>query len=398
MPVITSAGAVPTSLDTLKAELVSRAVALSPGLTTNLPGSLIEDLSSTAVGALAVQDQAAVDLINSVSPASANEFILYQLGDVYGVRQGIGSNTSVFVVFSGTPGFVIDAGFLVSDGTHQYVVMEPAIISPPGPVGTSAPTFCLALDSGVWAVPVDTVTVLVTSVPEGFELTCTNASTGIPGQSAQSLADFQAQVIQAGQAVATGTPTFVKTALRAVSGVQSRLIAFRQTGGGWQVIVGGGDPYQVANALFQSLFNIQDLQPASTVGTTQHVAINDFPDTYEIVFVVPAQSTIELVITWNTTATANFVSPAIVTSLVQPAMVAYINGITVGQPISLLRLSDTFITAVAGSIPESELSKLQFIVKINGDIVAPPTGGVLIFGDPEAYFFTTTADIAVDQG
>jgi len=398
MPLITSAGAIPTSVSDLNAALLATALQLSPGLTSNLPGSLIEDLSSTATGALVVQDQAAVDLINSIGPTQANEVILYQLGAQNGIPRGIGSNTSVFVVFSGTPGFVVNAGTIVGDGTHQYVTQEAAIISPPGPIGQSAQTFCIASESGSWAVPIGTVTEVVTSIPPAYQVTCTNTATGIPQTDPQTLPEYQAQVIQAQQAVATGTPPTVKTALQLVNGVQARLVAFRQTGGGWQVIVGGGDPYQVANAIFQSMFNILDLVGAATLGTTEVIAINDFPDTYEITFVVPNQQIVELIITWNTEATANFVSPAVVVSLVNPAMVNYINSIVVGQPISELSLQDVFITAVAGSIPESVISKLQFVVKIDGSIVAPPTGGVLIFGDPESYFFAVSTGIAINQG
>lgn len=398
MPLITSAGAIPTSPDDLNAELLAGAVARAPGLTATLPGSLIEDMSSTATGALIVQDAASVDLINSISPLTANEFILEQLGLVYGVRPGLGSNTSVFVTFHGSPGFVVNIGFIVSDGTHQYIVQDPAIISGPGPVGTSAPTFCVAVDPGTWAVPPGTVTLPITSVPEGFTLTLTNDSTGVPGGDPQTLAQYQAQVIQAGQAISTGVSTLVKTALQNVFGVQARLIAFRQTGGGWQVIVGGGDPYQVANAIFQSMFNILDLVGAATVGATETIAINDFPDTYSIVYVVPAQATVGIVCTWETVASANFVSPAIVTALAQPALVDYINSIAVGQPISLLQLQDTFIVAVKDSIPEGAISVLTFVVTINDTIVNPPTGGVLISGDPESFFFTASANVAIVQG
>ena len=398
MPLITSAGAVPASPNDLNAQLLAGAIARSPGLTADLPGSLIEDMSSTATGALIVQDQASVDLINSISPLTANEFILEQLGLVYGVRPGLGSNTSVFVTFHGSPGFVVNIGFIVSDGTHQYIVQDPAIISGPGPVGSSAPTFCVAVDPGTWAVPPGSVTVLITSVPVDFTLTCTNDTTGVPGADPQTIAQYQAQVIQAGQAVSTGVSTLVKTALQNVFGVQARLIAFRQTGGGWQVIVGGGDPYQVANAIFQSMFNILDLVGAATLGSTETIAINDFPDTYSIVYVIPAQATVGIVCTWETVASANFVSPAIVTSLAQPALVSYINSIAVGQPISVLQLQDTFILAVKDSIPESAISVLTFVVTINDVIVDPPTGGVLISGDPESFFFTASANVAIVQG
>ncbi len=400
MPDITAAGAVPTSLTALNSELLAIAVAQSPSLTANLPGSMVEDMSSTATGALAVADQAAVDLINSVSPQTANETILYQLGVVYGVEQGQGSNTSVYVVFSGPPGFAIAPGFLVGDGTHQYVTRDPAIISGPGPIGTSAATFCEATQAGSWAVPANTVNSTVTSVPSSIaeSFSFTNPDPGLPGAAPQTTAEYQAQVIQAGQAKATGIITLLRTALQQVNGVQARLISVRQVSGNWEIIVGGGDPYQVAGAIFQSMFNILNLTGAESAGTTQTVAINDYPDTYTIVFVVPAQQSVGMTITWNTIATANFVSDAIVVALVQPAMVSYINSIPVGHSISLLELQDVFITAVAGSIPEGSLSKLQFVVTIDGNIVNPPSGGVLISGDPEGYFLTAAANIALVQG
>jgi hypothetical protein len=68
----TAAGPVPQTAESLREQLVAQAVALSPGLTTDLPGSLIEDIVSTDVGALLVCDQARVDLINSVGPLKAN--------------------------------------------------------------------------------------------------------------------------------------------------------------------------------------------------------------------------------------------------------------------------------------------------------------------------------------
>jgi hypothetical protein len=264
MAIITSAGAIPTPpADLLNAEIAA-ATALSPGLTTNLPGSLIEDLASTAAGALVVQDQAYVDLVNSVSPVTANPSILYQLGQVYGVQQGLGANTSVYVTFTGLAGFVIPVGFTVSDGTYQYTVQDGGIIETGG---QSAALYCLATTAGSWAVPVNTVTQIITSVPAGYTLTCTNLTAGVPGSATQSLQSYQAQVIQAGNATAQGMPTFLKTQLQRVSGVQGHLIAVRNVGANqWQVICGGGDPYAVGNAIFTGLFDIANL-----IGSTLRV-------------------------------------------------------------------------------------------------------------------------------
>ena len=245
-----------TSPAVLAAEALAVAEVLAPGI-TSLPANLIGDMNATSTGALSIINSAFVDLVNSISPYTANPTILYQLGNVYGVQQGIGSNTQVEVIFTGTVGFVINVGFVVSDGTYQYTVQDATIV---GTGGTTTSTYCLATQAGTWAVPANTVTQLITSVPAGITLTVTNPTQGIPGQPAQSLTDYQVQVIQAGRAVATGLPTLLRTALGNVSGVVRNQVAIRSVSGGWEILVGGGDPYAVANAIYQSLFNINDLQ------------------------------------------------------------------------------------------------------------------------------------------
>ena len=543
MATLTTSGAVPSTPQELRDAELAAAIALSPGLTGNLPGSLIEDLASTAAGALVIQDQAFVDLVNSVSPYTANAFILYQLGAVYGVQQGIGSNTSVYVTFSGNPGFVITVGFTVSDGNYQYTVQDGGIIETSG---QSAPLYCLATQAGSWAVPDGTVTQIITSVPSGITLTCTNLTEGLPGAAAQPIADYQAQVIQAGLAVAQGMPTFLKTQLQKVSGVQARLIAVRQVNTTqWEIIVGGGDPYAVADAIFKGVFDISGLTgstllvqaisnsyPAlvetnlnhgyttgqiiqindvvgmteinginyvvtvvsettfnlnvpisdivwsssgggtvtvttatphgittstiagniygvtpidyngaftftktstteftyplvvdpgvyTTLGYTEYssvgdgayvsggvvtpnlrnitVAINDYPDTYDITFVNPPAQTVTVGLVWNTSS-LNYVSPSAVAQLGNPAIVSYINSIYVGQPINVFELQNVFQIAIASIVPPTLLSRMIFTVSINGIVTAPTSGTGLIYGDPESYFETATTLVTITQG
>ena len=465
MATITSAGAIPASpTDLLNAEIAA-ATALSPGLTANLPGSLIEDLASTAAGALVIQDQAYVDLVNSISPYTANAAILYQLGAIYGVQQGVGSNTSVYVIFTGNAGYVIPVGFTVSDGNYQYTIQDGGIISASG---TSTALYCLATTSGSWAVPVGTVTQIITSVPSGFTLTCTNLTSGVPGTAAQTLQSYQAQVIQAGFASTQGMPTLLRTQLENVSGVQPNLVSIRNPNvNQWEVICGGGDPYQVANAIFNSVPDISILvgstlsvtaitsaNPAVVTTSLNHgyssgqtvtiagvtpsgfngtftatvlsektfsiplnatsltyvsggvvtpnfrnvtVSINDYPDTYSITFVNPPVQTVNVAITWNTIST-NLVSPTAISQLATPAIVSYINSITVGQPINTYSLQDAFQNAVALILPVDLISKINYVVQINGITTTPATGSLLIYGDPESYFSTSNSLVTVVQG
>jgi hypothetical protein len=272
IPLVMSAtGAIPTPPATLRAQLLALVAAVSPGYTANLPASLIDDISSTDVGALTIIDQVRVDTINSMTPYGANAFLLNALGQIYGVQQGVGSYTSVYVVFSGSVGFVIVRGFTVSDGTHQYTVQTGGII---GGGGQSVPLFCVATVAGTWAVPTNTVTALVTSVPSTVTLLCTNPTAGVPGDDSQTEGEYRTQVLQAGLAVAQGMPSFLRTTLENVPGVQARLVSIRNgsTSGTWEIIVGGGDPYLVAYAIFTGLFDITTLVGSTLLVTGVTIA------------------------------------------------------------------------------------------------------------------------------
>ena len=61
----------------------------------------------------------------------------------------------------------------------------------------------------------------------------------------------------------TGTTQLLKTLLGQVPGVQQRLVSTRKKSTGWEVIVGGGDPYLVAYAIYDSGLNIQTLPCAA---------------------------------------------------------------------------------------------------------------------------------------
>jgi hypothetical protein len=265
--VIGPAGLVPTPPLTLREEVVSGVSATNPGFSGNLPGSLVEDIVSTDVQSLVLADLARVETVNSLTPFGCNAFILAELGEVYGVVPGTASNTSVLVVFSGLPGFVIGKGFIVSDGNFQYALRDGGII---GQSGQSDPLFALATQAGSFSVPPGVVTQLITPPPTGFTLTVVNPEAGVPGTDAETESMYRARVLQAGLAASQGMPRYLRTLLENVPGVQSRLIGIQQQpgpAGGWMIIVGGGDPYDVANAIYTALFDISNLV-GSTVSVT----------------------------------------------------------------------------------------------------------------------------------
>lgn len=253
--VMGASGLQPTPPSTILTNLLAAVAATNPGYTANLPGSLVEDISSTDVGAIVLCDQSRVELVNSITPYGANAFLLNQLGQIYGVPAGQTTNTSVYVVFSGTVDFSIQRGFVVSDGTYQYVVQSGGIIESGG---SSTSLLAVATQTGAWAVPASSVTQLVTSVPTGITLSVTNPQAGTPAAASETEDDYRARVLQAGLAASIGTPAFLKTLLQNIPGVLTRLVSVRYVAGsGWEVICGGnGDPNAIANAIYQSVDNL----------------------------------------------------------------------------------------------------------------------------------------------
>ena len=392
--VMTDAGPQPTPPATLLAQLLALAVASSPGLTASLPALLIEDISSTDTAALVVMDQARVDAVNAVTPYGANGFVVSALGQQAGIPQGTETNTSVYLVFTGSVGYVIPAGFLVTDGTYQYAVQDGGIIQTGG---MSASLYAVAVQSGSWAVAANTVTSLVSSVASGYSLMVTNPLAGIPGGPAETLTQYQARVIQAGKAPAIGVPTALKTALQAVAGVIPRLVSVPAVGNGYEVICGGGDPYAVANAIYMTVLNIATLQGSATSARNVSVTIYDAPNNYTIIFVNPPQQVVTIAATWNTNL-ANFTAGAAVNAAAAPALAVYINSIPVGQPINLLEAINAFQEATATILPTISLTTLTCVVTINGTIVGPTSGTYAIPSDPETYFYCSASGATSVQG
>lgn len=472
--VVTSAGLQPQTPQQLLAALLALVAAQSPGFTAQLPGSLIEDISSTDVGALALIDSARVEAVNSLTPLGANMFMLLKLGQIYigqGTAPAAPTNTSVEVVFTGSVGFVIAQGFTISDGQFQYFVQDGGII---GASGQSPPIACIASTPGTWAVPRTTVNQIITAFPTGITLTVTNPFAGTPGGVEETAESFLTRVLQAGQAIGQGFPNFLRTLLNQIPGVNPTLVSIRQSSDSpplWEIIVGGsGDPYQIAFAIYSALFDINNLTgsvllvtnitnanpgvvttnlnhgystgqvfemtgivgPTSLNGVSltatvltpttfsigvnttslpayvsggvvtpnlrnQLVSIIDYPDAYNIPFVIPPQQTVAITLVYNTTE-PNFVSQSVVVQAGQPALVNYINTIPVGQPINLFEMQAVFQQAVSAVLPPQLLTRMVFTVSIDGISTAPLMGTGIIEGDPESYFFTTTAQVNISQG
>jgi hypothetical protein len=269
-------GAVATPPATLLAQLIAAVNATNPDYTANLPGSLIEDISSTDTQAMIAIDQARVEAINSVTPYGANAFVLAQLGQQFGIPQGQPTNASVYVVFSdatlNSNGYVFPPGFLVSDGTNQYALQDGGVIQSNG---STPQLYAVATNSGTFAIPSGTVTQVVSSIPTPYaaRISVTNPQAGTPAAGSESVQGYRSRVLLAGQVASMGTTAYLKTLLYAINGVQQQLVSVAPVSSGWQVICGGGDAYAVANAILQAVPDPSTLQ-GSQLAITGMTAAN----------------------------------------------------------------------------------------------------------------------------
>jgi len=257
---MTPQGLQPADPAVLRSQLIALVAGTVPDYTANLPGSLIEDISSTDTFALVVSDSFLVDLVNSVTPYGANAFLLAQLGVLYGIDHQPITNTSVFLVFTGPPGYVIPQGFAVSDGTYQYITQDGGIC---GLDGNSLPIYAISNTPGAWPVLANSVNELATSTPSNINLLVTNPVSGIPSFSGEPISIWRERCFTAGLAASTGMGRYLKTLLANVPGVINRLVSVRQEGSNYVIMVGGGDPYQVANAIWQADFYTPGLAGAT---------------------------------------------------------------------------------------------------------------------------------------
>lgn len=276
--ILTTAGAQPQSPAALQSQLISLVTTgvdaygntitnPNPGYTATLPASLIDDVVGTNVGALALIDQARVEALNSITPYSANPYILAQLGAAKGLPIGQATNATVNVIFtnaSGAAGDELPIGFLISDGTNQYALNDGGTI---GTGGVSPQLTATCTNANTFTIPANSVTQIVSSVPSGVTLTVTNPNVGTPAQVAETATAYRARVLEAEQITVQGSPQILKAQLKAIVGVVPQQVSVRSVSPGWEVICGGGDAYMIAGAIYKTMPNI-----AEVVGSTMLIS------------------------------------------------------------------------------------------------------------------------------
>ena len=392
--IMTAAGLLPLTPAQIRQKVIDNIAIASPDLAVTLPASPLNAMLDTAVYSLVECNRDYVECVNSITPYAMNEYILNQWSFLMGITRNQFYRSSVYVEFTGTVGYVIGKGFLVSDGIHQFEVSNGGIIQTIGKIVL----YCICTNDDSFAIPANTVNQIVTSVYSPIVLTCNNLTDGFIGQGQESSSSFRARCFSSLQRTSTGTVDYAKDLLRRVAGVDPRLVSIKSNGGATKVICGGGDKFEVSDAIFKSGLDISRLI-GSNLDTGRNItaSIDNYPDIYRIIFVNPPAQKTAIHVVWNTLNT-NFISDLSVAELSSIAITDYINALPVAYKINTLELARVFEESIAAVINRQFISKVEFFVSIDDVYHPADMGSHMVSGDSEGYFYTTKDLITLSRG
>ena len=320
----------------IREELLNQAIEKVEGF-TNLPSSIQNNLIDESVLDIAeIQDMLA-NVMNSISPAYANDFIVRELGAAFGLKIKNQALPNTTITFYGLPGVVIPEGLEVgnADGSKKFITTKSDIINANGQVSI----YCEGADYYDTPTPANTLNVLLNQVLN--VTSCTNLNDAVESTPAETISEFRTRFQTRAQANRSGTVATLDNNLKEIEGTVDRLCTYQASQiieegvkeAVIEVVVGGGDDYQVALAIFNSVL-YPDVFVSNPSGdeTNRTVNINvafngvDFP----IVYTRPKIN--QLSINISLTVQSGFINipSEAFTLLLRPYYEDYINNLKIG--------------------------------------------------------------------
>lgn len=320
----------------IREELLNQAIEKVEGF-TNLPSSIQNNLIDESVLDISeIQDMLA-NVMNSISPSYANDFIVRELGAAFGLKIKNQALPNTTITFYGLPGVVIPEGLEVgnADGSKKFITTKSDIINANGQVSI----YCEGADYYDTPTPANTLNVLLNQVLN--VTSCTNLNDAVESTPAETISEFRTRFQTRAQANRSGTVATLDNNLKEIEGTVDRLCTYQASQiieegvkeAVIEVVVGGGDDYQVALAIFNSVL-YPDVFVSNPSGdeTNRTVNINvafngvDFP----IVYTRPKIN--QLSINISLTVQSGFINipSEAFTLLLRPYYEDYINNLKIG--------------------------------------------------------------------
>lgn len=345
---ITTKGYVKRTSDEIKAELVQSIKDAGYTSFTEQPADIQNMLLDTAIQPLMQMENAIATILNGYTPAFENDFMFLQMGrGTLNLTPKLAIKAQVLLKFTGKAGdFIPQATKVGSFETTEALTLN-----------EQGEGYVNATSTSETAIQQpDTITKITTTVPDGVSATNPNASYA-PVDS-ETFSQFKTRSQELLRSPRTGTLDYAYTTLKAVDGVDSRLLNFYIKE--WQTtnddgtiiahnaieaVVGGGDISEVANALFNCFLQTEKLvsSPSDSDTTrTQSYDINYLDkNTFTIKYTTPKVLTLSLV--FLVKFKANQLSPITISLLYQDALNDFILEKRVGDQITEYELKNLML-------------------------------------------------------
>ena len=320
----------------IRERLLNQAIEKVEGF-TKLPSGIQNNLIDESVlDIVEIQDMLS-NVMNSVSPSYANDFIVKELGAAFGLKIKDKALPNTTITFYGLQGVVIPEGLEVgnADGSKKFITTKSDIINAAGQVSI----YCEGADYYDTPTPANTLNVLLNQVLN--VTSCTNLNDAVESTPAETISEFRTRFQTRAQANRSGTVASLDNALKEIEGTVDRLCTYKVSQiieegvkeAVIEVVVGGGDDYQVALAIFNSVL-YPDIFVSNPSGSETNRTVNinvtfnsvDFP----IVYTRPKIN--QLSINISLTVQSGFINipSEAFTLLLRPYYEDYINNLKIG--------------------------------------------------------------------
>lgn len=307
------------------------------------------------------------ELINSVSLSNANDFMFLQMAQTLGLKQRGQSKAQVMLEFSGNYGDYIPQGCKVG----VFETTQATIIP------TTKKVRVLAEGDTEEIYQANTLTTIDTNL-NNDNISVTNPSASYATSEAETYAEFKQRAQTILRNARVGSFEYVKSCLLSLSGIQSRLINSRITSAkdsenntwqGVEFVIGGGEPSEIANVLFNNYIETQKLlsNPSDNeTSRTQTIPINYNGNALSVSYTLPKLINFGLKI--NIAFKSLSISSNNVDIVCNEILTNFINSMQVGEPLNKLTIENLIVNALADyNVSPSEISVLEITPQTSED-------------------------------
>lgn len=377
---MTSAGFTKDTPTQIQTDITNEAAASVAGF-ASFPAELRQNLiDSMVIEEIRVQDM--IDaLANGIGPGFANDLQFKNFACSFGLTMKDFQYAQATVRFTGTVGTLIPKLTRVSNGgTTLLQTTEQRII---GSVGYTD-ILCESTQEVIVDIPANTITTLVDVIPNVSAVT--NPAAGTSGLPAETIDQLKVATYNEIQSPRYGTESRALSLLRNITGVDMRLVAFRPMElvvdtkyyQGIECVVGGGDDYEVANALFTAFLQTKNLlsDPSnSETARTVAVDVTLYSSVFPVKFTRPKQisAALDIVVPIN----GNLITNDILEGVLKPVFESYFDSLSVGKSVSAASMNNLiYDTLVDSGVGTDKIGTVTYTFTLDS-VPTPMSGGYL---------------------